>query len=109
MSAYKGMRPRASWLRRILPGGGPVVADQACIAFLKWCLPEFGLRWPDYRKVRRLVGKRLTRRLAELGLADLDAYRALLLREPDEWARLDVSTAFRSRGSIATATSVTSS
>ncbi len=65
------------------------MADQACIAFLKWCLPELGLRWPGYRKVRRLVGKRLTRRLAELGLPDLDAYRALLLREPDEWARLD--------------------
>jgi chemotaxis protein methyltransferase CheR len=66
-----------------------MVADQACIAFLRWCLPELGLRWPGYRKVRRLVAKRLNRRLLELGLADLEAYRAFLLREPSEWARLD--------------------
>lgn len=66
-----------------------MAADQACIAFLKWCLPELGLRWPGYRKVRRLLAKRLNRRLVELGLADLDAYRALLLRERGEWARLD--------------------
>ena len=66
-----------------------MVRDQACIAFLKWCLPELGLRWPGYRKVRRLVGKRLNRRLAELGLPDLDAYQAMLLREPGEWTRLD--------------------
>jgi chemotaxis protein methyltransferase CheR len=36
------------------------------------------------------VGKRLNRRLVELGLDDLSAYRALLLREPAEWAQLDV-------------------
>ncbi len=66
-----------------------MIADQASIAFLKWCLPRLGLRWPGYRKVRRLVTKRLNRRLLELRLADLDAYRAALLREPSEWARLD--------------------
>lgn len=66
-----------------------MVADQACVAFLKWCLPELRLRWAGYRKVRRLVGKRLNRRLAELGLADLDAYRAVLHRDPAEWARLE--------------------
>lgn len=66
-----------------------MIADQASIAFLKWCLPRLGLHWPGYRKVRRLVTKRLNRRLLELELADLDAYRAALLREPGEWARLD--------------------
>ncbi len=66
-----------------------MVPDQAWIAFLKWCLAELGLRWQGYRKVRRVVRKRLYRRLAELGIADLDAYRALLLRQPCEWARLD--------------------
>jgi chemotaxis protein methyltransferase CheR len=66
-----------------------MIADEASIAFLKWCLPELGLRWAGFRKVRRLVAKRLKRRLAQLGLPDLDAYRALLLREPGEWARLD--------------------
>lgn len=78
--------------------------DEACIAFLKWCLPQLGLRWPGYRKVRRLVGKRLNRRVAELGLCDISAYRALLLREPAEWAQLEaicripISRFYRDRG-----------
>lgn len=59
------------------------------VAFLKCCLPRLGLRWQGYRKVRRIVGKRLARRLVELGSADLAEYRALLGREPGEWARLD--------------------
>lgn len=63
--------------------------DEACVAFLRWCLPQLQLRWPGYRKVRRLVGKRLDRRLSELGLANLSAYRAFLSREPEEWSRLD--------------------
>lgn len=63
--------------------------DEACAAFLKWCLPQLGLRWSGYRKVRRLVGKRLDRRLSQLGLADLFAYRAFILREPEEWSQLD--------------------
>jgi hypothetical protein len=35
------------------------------------------------------VGKRLDRRLAELGLADLSAYRSILVNTPAEWAPLD--------------------
>jgi chemotaxis protein methyltransferase CheR len=66
-----------------------LIRDQTCVAFLQWCLPQLGLRWSGYRKVRRLITKRLNRRLVELGLADLDAYRSLLLREPGEWARLE--------------------
>jgi len=65
------------------------MADDARVAFLKWCLPRLGLRWPGYRKVRGLVGKRLNRRLAELGLVDLSAYRTFLISEPAEWAYLD--------------------
>jgi chemotaxis protein methyltransferase CheR len=78
--------------------------DQASIDFLKWALPQLGLRWPGYRKVRRLVAKRLNRRLAELGLADLAAYRAFLTEHPSEWARLDamcripISRFYRDRG-----------
>jgi chemotaxis protein methyltransferase CheR len=63
--------------------------DDVGVAFLKWCLPRLGLRWPGYRKVRRLVGKRLSRRLVELGLADLSAYRTFLDSATAEWARLD--------------------
>jgi chemotaxis protein methyltransferase CheR len=59
--------------------------DAACVAFLQWALPRLGLRWAGYRKVRRQVCRRLHRRLAELGLADLDAYRARLAADPAEW------------------------
>lgn len=65
------------------------MADEARVAFLKWCLPQLGLRWPGYRKVRRLVGKRINRRLAELGLADLSEYRTFLTDHSEEWAQLD--------------------
>jgi chemotaxis protein methyltransferase CheR len=67
----------------------PVQTDDARVDFLKWCLPRLGLRWPGYRKIRGLVGKRLNRRLAELGLPDLSAYRVFLMREPAEWVQLD--------------------
>lgn len=66
------------------------ISDEALVAFLRWCLPELGLRWPGYRKVRRLVGKRLGRRIAELGLEGLPAYREWLRRDPAEWSRLHV-------------------
>jgi chemotaxis protein methyltransferase CheR len=65
------------------------MGDQSCVAFLQWSLPQLELRWPGYRKVRRLVGKRLRRRLNELGLVDLSAYRSFLISAPEEWARLD--------------------
>ena len=42
--------------------------DKARVDFLKWCLPQLGLRLPGYRKVRGVVSKRLNRRLADLGL-----------------------------------------
>lgn len=80
------------------------MTDEDCIAFLRWCLPQLRLRWPGYRKVRRLVGKRLNRRIAELGLADLGAYRDLLLRDPREWSclqaicRIPISRFYRDRG-----------
>ena len=45
--------------------------DQALVAFLRCWLPQLGLRWPGYRKVRGLVAKRLKRRLGELGVRSL--------------------------------------
>jgi chemotaxis protein methyltransferase CheR len=80
--------------------------DQDRVAFLQWCLPRLGLRWPGYRKVRRLVAKRLNGRLAELGLADLSAYRSFLISAPGEWARLEamcripISRFYRDRGTF---------
>ena len=46
-------------------------SHEACVEFLKWLLPLHGLHWRGYRKVHRLVCKRLARRLAELGLTGL--------------------------------------
>jgi chemotaxis protein methyltransferase CheR len=47
------------------------------------------MRWPGFRKVRGQVCKRLRRRLSELQLSDLTAYRAHLERHPQEWRVLD--------------------
>jgi chemotaxis protein methyltransferase CheR len=65
------------------------VKDADCTEFLQWALPQLGMRWADFRRVRGQVCKRLWRRLAELGLAELTAYKALLGTHPEEWTRLD--------------------
>lgn len=78
--------------------------DLECIRFLQAALPRLGLRWPGFRKVRRLVRKRIARRLQERGLPDLDAYRAYLDGHPEEWSVLDlhcrvpISRFYRDRG-----------
>jgi chemotaxis protein methyltransferase CheR len=64
-------------------------SDTACVEFLRWALPRLGLRWEGFRRVRRQVCRRLRRRLTELGLGDLDAYREHLRQHPEEWAVLD--------------------
>ncbi|HVO13744.1 MAG TPA: CheR family methyltransferase [Alphaproteobacteria bacterium] len=80
------------------------MSDAACIAFLQWALPRLDLRWAGFRKVHGQVCKRLRRRMAELGLADFDAYRARLEADPAEWRALDdcchitISRFFRDRG-----------
>lgn len=63
--------------------------DKDCTAFLQWALPQLSLRWTGFRKVRRQVCKRLKRRMDDLGLADLAAYRARLEADPAEWRVLD--------------------
>jgi chemotaxis protein methyltransferase CheR len=60
-----------------------------CTRFLQDVLPRLGLRWAGFRKVRRLVCKRIGKRLRELGLADLSAYRDYLDAHADEWRALD--------------------
>jgi chemotaxis protein methyltransferase CheR len=65
------------------------VKDADCTAFLQWALPRLGMRWPGFRRVRGQVCKRLRRRMAELGLRNLAAYRALLETHSDEWVPLD--------------------
>ena len=68
----------------------PRSRDEKCVQFLQWALPELGLRWAGYRKVRGTVCKRIGRRLKELGLADLDGYRNYLDGHAEEWERLEI-------------------
>ncbi len=63
--------------------------DDGCARFLQWALPALGLRWRGFRRPRRQVCRRLRRRIGELALRDLDAYRAYLSAHRDEWPVLD--------------------
>jgi chemotaxis protein methyltransferase CheR len=63
--------------------------DRDLVDFLQWALPHLRMRWPGFRKVRRQVGKRIGRRMQELRLGDLAAYRAHLDSHPGEWRVLD--------------------
>ncbi len=80
------------------------VKDPACVAFLRWALPQLRLRWTGFRKVRRQVCRRINRRCRELALADLDEYRAHLATHSEEWNHLDalcripISRFYRDRG-----------
>ncbi len=78
--------------------------DDQCVEFLRWLLPRLHLRWPGYRRVRRQVCKRIGRRLTELGIDDVAAYRDYLLRNPaelsvaDQICRITISRFNRDRG-----------
>ena len=63
--------------------------DVEGVAFLQWCLPNLHMRWPGFRKVRRQVYKRIDRRLKDLGLANISAYREYLETHSAEWSLLD--------------------
>jgi chemotaxis protein methyltransferase CheR len=63
--------------------------DTDCIAFLQWALPRLDLRWSGYRKVRRQVCRRIARRVTDLQLQDLAAYRQRLEVDPAEWLAVD--------------------
>ena len=52
-------------------------------------MPQLHLRWRGMRKVRGQVCKRIQRRLRELALLDMAAYRTYLTRHPEEWMVLD--------------------
>lgn len=63
--------------------------DADCVSFLRWALPQLQMRWRGFRKVRRQVCRRVARRVAELGLADVAAYRRYLEAHRNEWPILD--------------------
>lgn len=78
--------------------------DRDCVAFLQWCLPRLGMRWDGFRKVRRQVCKRISRRVDELSLPDTDSYRSYLISHDEEWntlaalCRVTISRFYRDRG-----------
>jgi chemotaxis protein methyltransferase CheR len=78
-------------LREPLIQKDATVTDQEAkwVDFLQWALPRLELRWPGFRKVRRQVIRRIARRMAELQMDDLDAYRRHLETHAEEWPRLD--------------------
>ncbi len=63
--------------------------DKDCVWFLQHVLPRLRMRWRGFRKVRKQVCKRIQRRISELGLADIDAYREYLISDEQEWPILD--------------------
>lgn len=63
--------------------------DSECVPFLQWALPQLGMRWGGFRRVRRQVCKRLQKRLHRLGLEDVQAYRNFLRSHPSEWKTFD--------------------
>jgi hypothetical protein len=69
--------------------GAPRMTDTECITFLHWALPQLRLRWAGFRRVRRQVCKRISRRIAELDLPGTAAYRDHLEHNPLEWPVLD--------------------
>lgn len=80
------------------------MTDPECVAFLQWCLPRLEMRWAGFRKVRRQVCKRISRRIAVLGLDGAGAYRAYVDSHDEEWTTLDslcrvtISRFYRDRG-----------
>lgn len=65
------------------------MTDRDCVEFLQWCLPQLRMRWAGFRKVRRQVCKRISKRISELGLGGTEAYRTYLVSHTDEWQTLD--------------------
>ncbi|HOK46649.1 MAG TPA: CheR family methyltransferase [Bryobacteraceae bacterium] len=65
--------------------------DEDFVAFLQWAMPQMGLRWAGFRKVRGQVRKRVARRIAELSLTGLEEYRDWLKTHPEEWSVLDAA------------------
>ena len=63
--------------------------DTDCISFLQWALPKLNMRWPGFRKVRRQACRRISRRITELHIADIESYRTHLQEYPEEWQQLD--------------------
>lgn len=65
--------------------------DADCVEFLQWALPRLNMRWVGFRKVRRQVCKRISRRMKELDIQTIGQFRERLEEDPDEWLVLDAA------------------
>jgi chemotaxis protein methyltransferase CheR len=80
-----------------------MMTDADCVQFLQRALPRIDLRWSGFRKVHKLLCKRLRNRLAELSLSDVSAYRDYLESHAEEWrtfdafCRITISRCYRDR------------
>jgi chemotaxis protein methyltransferase CheR len=80
-----------------------MMTDAELLELLSWAAARLGLRWTGIRGFRGTVRKRLNKRLAELGLHDLAAYRARVESDPSEEAvleamcRIPISRLYRDR------------
>jgi chemotaxis protein methyltransferase CheR len=63
--------------------------DEQCVRFLQWALPQMHMRWWGFRKVRRQVCKRLSRRMQHLSIGSVEDYQDYLQEHADEWEQLD--------------------
>lgn len=63
--------------------------DSECVEFLQWALPRLHMRWAGFRKVRGQICKRIVRRMRQLNIDNIAAYRDYLQDHPQEWASLD--------------------
>ena len=63
--------------------------DAELTELLQECAPRLGLRYHGFSNVRGQVLKRIARRIRELRLPGVAAYRARLAEEAAEWAALE--------------------
>jgi chemotaxis protein methyltransferase CheR len=63
--------------------------DNDCVKLLQWALPQLGMQWPGFRKIRSRVCKRITRRICSLQLKTVSDYKQYLGNHPEEWQTLD--------------------
>ena len=63
--------------------------DDDWVKFMQEFLPKLGYRWKGFRKVRKQVYKRISRRMRELDLSDLPSYRKYLESHKEEEKILD--------------------
>jgi chemotaxis protein methyltransferase CheR len=63
-----------------------------CRDLLQWALPRLQKRVQGYRKVRKQVCRRISQRMKELQIQDLQTYKMYLENNDDEWEVLDKMT-----------------